>query len=77
MWGVEPAQRQKVPMPPPRAAHGGMPPDQEYGPRPEMLETLRQAAADILRQQTGVAPDLRALLDGGYENLRACLPAGA
>jgi hypothetical protein len=54
-----------------------MPPDQEYGPRPEMLETLRQAAADILRQQTGVAPDLRALLDGGYENLRACLPAGA
>jgi hypothetical protein len=42
-----------------------------------MLETLKRAAADILRKETGAAPDLRSLLDGGYENLPACLPAGA
>jgi mono/diheme cytochrome c family protein len=77
MWGLDRTQREKVPMPPPRAAHDGTPPDQEYGPRPEMLETLKRAAADILRKETGAAPDLRSLLDGGYENLPACLPAGA
>jgi len=77
MWGVAPDQRAKVPMPPPRAAHDGMPPDREYGPRPEMLETLKTAAADIIRKETGREPDLRRLLDEGYENLRSCLPAGS
>ena len=77
MWGVAHDQRAKVPMPPPRAAHDGMPPDREYGPRPEMLETLKTAAADIIRKETGREPDLRRLLDEGYENLRSCLPTGS
>jgi hypothetical protein len=77
MWDVARDQRAKVPMPPPRAAHDGMPPDREYGPRPEMLETLKTAAADIIRKETGREPDLRRLLDEGYENLRSCLPTGS
>jgi hypothetical protein len=77
MWGVAHDQREKVPMPPPRAAHDGMPPDQEYGPKPEMLESLKGAVADILRKETGTEPSLQRLLEGGYENLRPCLPAGS
>jgi hypothetical protein len=77
MWGIAPGQREKVPMPPPRAAHDGMPPDIEYGPKPEMLETLKAAAADILRKETGAAPSLQELLENDYENLRPCLPAGS
>jgi hypothetical protein len=77
MWGVARDRREKVPMPPPRAAHDGMPPDQEYGPKPEMLESLKSAVANILRKETGAEPDLQRLLEDGYENLRPCLPAGA
>jgi hypothetical protein len=77
MWGVARDRREKVPMPPPRAAHDGMPPDQEYGPKPEMLESLRGAVADILRKETGTEPSLQRLLEDGYENLRPCLPAGS
>ena len=77
MWGVAPEKREKVPMPPPRAAHDGMPPDREYGPKPEMVQALKAAAADILRQETGGDPDLQRLLADGYENLRPCLPAGS
>ena len=77
MWGIAPEKREKVPMPPPRAAHDGMPPDREYGPKPEMVQALKAAAADILRQETGGDPDLQRLLADGYENLRPCLPAGS
>jgi len=42
-----------------------------------MLETLKTAAADIIRKETGREPDLRRLLAEGYENLRSCLPAGS
>jgi hypothetical protein len=77
MWGIAAEQREKVPMPPPRAAHDGTPPDVEYGPRPETLETLKAAAADILRKETGSTPSLQQLLENDYENLRPCLPAGS
>jgi hypothetical protein len=77
MWGVAHDQRAKVPMPPPRAAHDGMPPDREYGPKPEMLESLKGAVAAILRKETGTEPSLQRLLENGYENLRPCLPTGS
>jgi len=77
MWGVARDRREKVPMPPPRAAHDGMPPDQEYGPKPEMLESLKGVVTAILRKETGTEPSLQRLLEDGYENLRPCLPAGS
>src|SRR5262249_53205771 len=76
MWSTAPDKRAKVPMPPPRAEHDGMPLDQEYGPKPEVLEMLKTAAADIVRRQSGAEPDLQRMLEDGYENLHPCLPAG-
>ena len=40
------------------------------------LESLKSAVANILRKETGAEPNLQRLLEDGYENLRACLPAG-
>lgn len=77
MWDLAAAKREKTPMPPTRASNDGMPPDHEYGPKPEALAALKQAVVKILRKETGVEPSLQHLLEGGYESLPPCLPAGA
>jgi hypothetical protein len=77
MWDVASDRRAKVPMPPPRAGHDGTPPDHEYAPKPDTLESLKAAAATILRKETGGEPSVQRLLENGYENLRPCLPAGS
>ena len=77
MWDLASDKREKTPMPPPRASYDGMPPDHEYGPKPEILASLKRAAAKLLRRETGVEPSLQHLLEGGYESLPPCLPAGA
>ena len=77
MWNLASDKREKTPMPPPRASYDGMPPDHEYGPKPEILASLKRAAAKLLRRETGVEPSLQHLLEGGYESLPPCLPAGA
>ncbi len=77
MWDLSPERREKTPMPPPRASHGGMPSLQEYGPKAEVTDSLKEAAADMLRKEAGRTPTLDGLLAHGYENLRSCLPAGS
>lgn len=77
MWDVAPGDRQKVPMPPPRAAHEGLTPDREYAPKPEVLDAIKADVAAILRKRSGAEPELRRMLENGYESLPACLPAGA
>jgi mono/diheme cytochrome c family protein len=77
MWDVSPQERDKTPMPPPRASHGGMPSLQEYGPKAEVIDSLKEAAADMLRKEIGRTPTLDGLLAHGYESLRPCLPASS
>jgi hypothetical protein len=77
MWDVAPGDRAKVPMPPPRAAHEGLTPDHEYAPKPEVLDAIKADVTAILRKRNGAEPDLRRMLEDGYESLPACLPAGA
>jgi hypothetical protein len=40
----------------------------------EALADLMKSVTDRLRAETGSAPEVDALLRGGYESLRACLP---
>jgi hypothetical protein len=69
MWRREAAQREKMPMPPPIAK------SYAYTPQPpEQVEALEQAAASLLRAETGRQPEVDALLRNGYESLRSCLP---
>ncbi len=77
MWQQAKDKRVKTPMPPVRAAHGGMPIEREYPPKADTLRVLLNAASNMVRAKTGVAPSLHELLRDGYENLPACLPAGA
>jgi len=69
MWRVPPAARAKTPMPPP-------PPKPIAGTydAPGAVAGLERTIAELLRTETGQAPRLDALLAGGYEALRPCLP---
>ena len=73
MWRRESTARAKTPMPPEVALH-------RFGLATgawrdgEALADLIQSVSDRLRSETGSAPEVDALLRGGYERLRACLP---
>lgn len=73
MWRRESTARAKTPMPPEVALH-------RFGLATsawrdgEALADLIQSVSDRLRSETGSAPEVDALLRGGYEGLRACLP---
>ena len=73
MWQSPASSRAKVPMPPPRASHGGSPSIQAT-PDPS-VSALQATVAEWLRAESGQAPDLAVMLARGYENLRPCLPA--
>ncbi len=75
MWQTPEGERAKVPMPPPGASHQGAPWNQsQAGPE---IAALQASVAAWLRAETGRTPDVAAMLAGGYENLRPCLPAGS
>lgn len=74
MWDIKTDARDKVPMPPPRAARAGHPWMQDMPA--DVVKPLRNAVAGWLLAQTGEVPDLAKMLSRGYENLRPCLPAG-
>jgi hypothetical protein len=75
MWQAPETERAKVPMPPPGASHLGVPTIQSQ-PDPA-IAALQATAAGWLRAETGRTPDVAAMLAGGYENLRPCLPPGS
>lgn len=72
MWQTPPAERDKVPMPPPHASRGGAPWIQTT-PDPA-ISALQSIVAGWLRSETGRPPDAAEMLVHGYENLRPCLP---
>lgn len=72
MGSLTPSSRQKTPMPPLLAAEGGKP--GEVALDAQQLIALITAASDLLRRETGHAPNLERLQAKGYENLRPCLP---
>jgi hypothetical protein len=75
MWQTPESERAKVPMPPPGASHQGAPMIQsQAGPE---IAALQASVAAWLRAETGRMPDVAAMLAGGYENLRPCLPPGS
>ncbi len=74
MWQSPATSRAKVPMPPPRASHGGSPSIQAT-PDPS-VSALQATVAEWLRAESGQVPNVAAMLARGYENLRPCLPAG-
>jgi hypothetical protein len=71
MWRVMPGARDKTPMPPPVP----LPRARDYAP-PAAVAGLERMAAAMVRAETGAEPQLAALLGGGYEALRPCLPEG-
>jgi cytochrome c553 len=73
MWQLPATSRAKVPMPPPRASHGGNV-SMQTAPDPS-VSALQATVAEWLRTESGQAPDLAAMLARGYENLRPCLSA--
>ena len=73
MWQSPATSRAKVPMPPPRASHGGNV-SMQTAPDPS-VSALQATVAEWLRAESGQAPDLAAMLARGYENLRPCLTA--
>jgi len=75
MWQAPAGARDKVPMPPPLASRGGSPWVQT-APDPA-IAGLQGTVAGWLRAETGRSPDAAAMLAGGYENLRPCLPPDA
>jgi hypothetical protein len=75
MWQAPAGVREKVPMPPPLASRGGSPWVQT-APDPA-IAGLQGTVAGWLRAETGRSPDAAAMLAGGYENLRPCLPPDA
>ena len=74
MWTRPAAARDKTPMPPP-ARSGRATPGAE-APTPAVIIALKSAVGDLLRAETGRAPNLDAMLVRGYESLPPCLPAG-
>lgn len=72
MWHREPGEREKTPMPPPYPSATGV-----VRSAPRGAAALERIAADLLREETGAAPQLDALLAKGYETLRPCLPDAA
>jgi mono/diheme cytochrome c family protein len=68
MWRVAPGARDKTPMPPPLPSVSAT----VHRPPPG-LEALEQSVADLLKGERGAAPELRAMLANGYEELRPCL----
>jgi hypothetical protein len=75
MWRVPSNERAKTPMPPARASQHGEPSVQTE-PDPSIAELTREVAR-WLRDETGEEPDISAMLAGGYERLRSCLPGSA
>jgi hypothetical protein len=69
MWRVPPAARAKTPMPPPSPK-----PIAHAYDAPAGAAGLEHTIAELLRAETGQAPQLEQLLAGGYEGLRPCLP---
>ncbi|MET0218083.1 MAG: hypothetical protein ABW205_09185 [Burkholderiales bacterium] len=77
MWQVKPGARDKTPMPPAFALHAAGAGRGEQAPDPAVIASLRGAAAEMLRAETGRVPSVDELLVRGYENLRPCLPPGS
>ena len=69
MWHREPERREKTPMPPPFPSAIGA-----TARTPRQAAALEKIVAGLLREETGRAPQLDALLADGYEALRPCLP---
>jgi hypothetical protein len=69
-WRLTPSARAKTPMPPAIPAI-----NPTAGPPPAGVDGLERTIAELLRAETGSAPQLDALLARGYEALRPCLPA--
>ncbi|RZU02487.1 hypothetical protein [Rivibacter subsaxonicus] len=76
MWQSPPGQRAKTPMPPATALRAAGSNELAWRDGTE-LASMRKHVAELLRQQTGRAPDVAALLAGGYERLRPCLDEAA
>jgi mono/diheme cytochrome c family protein len=72
MWHREPERREKTPMPPPFPSAVGA-----TARAPRQAAALEKIVAGLLREETGRAPQLDALLANGYEALRPCLPPAA
>src|SRR3546814_11830441 len=70
MWHRDPQHREKTPMPPPFPSATGT-----VATAPSQAAALERLAAGLLREETGRAPRLDALLANGYQALRPCLPA--
>src|SRR3546814_13116641 len=70
MWHRDPQHREKTPMPPPFPSATG-----PVATAPSQAAALERIAAGLLREATGRAPRLDALLANGHEALRPCLPA--
>jgi hypothetical protein len=77
MWQVKPGARDKTPMPPALTVHAPAAGGPEQAPDPAVIASLRSAAGEILRAETGRVPTVDELLARGYENLRPCLPEGS
>ncbi len=73
MWRSESRSRAKTPMPPEVALHRFQLTENAWRDG-DALADLIKSVSDRLRAETGRAPDIDALLRGGYERLRACLP---
>ena len=65
--------RAKTPMPPEVALHRFQLSASAWRDG-DALADLIKSVSDRLRAETGSAPEIDALLRGGYESLRACLP---
>jgi hypothetical protein len=75
MWRSEPSARAKTPMPPEVALHRFELSTSAWRDG-ETLADLMKSVNERLRVETGSVPELDGLMRQGYENLRACLPAG-
>ena len=69
-WRLTPSARAKTPMPPAIPAV-----ESTADAPPAGVDGLERNIAELLRAETGSAPQLDALLARGYEALRPCLPA--
>jgi hypothetical protein len=75
MWQLKPDMRDKTPMPPAFALRSLGTGRGEEGPDAAVIASLRNAAGEMLRAETGRIPSVDELLARGYESLRPCLPA--
>ena len=73
MWQFEESKRTKSPMPPATALHNLGFTHQRWATSNELI-SLKHTVAQLIRKQTGNAPDLEQYAKTGFDNLRSCLP---